>query len=116
METLELRRFKKSRSETVQLWPRFSGCLKKSIFAHEISNEALEGGGTDGRLGSAPVPFLKEPGRTRGRSSDGINNTEKRETVMGLFTSEIKSMDDLFLHALQDIYYAENQIVKIFPT
>jgi ferritin-like metal-binding protein YciE len=24
-------------------------------------------------------------------------------------------MDDLFLHALQDIYYAENQIVKALP-
>ena len=34
---------------------------------------------------------------------------------MGLFTSEIKSMDDLFLHTLQDIYYAENQIVKNLP-
>jgi ferritin-like metal-binding protein YciE len=34
---------------------------------------------------------------------------------MGLFTSDIKSMDDLFLHTLQDIYYAENQIVKNLP-
>jgi ferritin-like metal-binding protein YciE len=34
---------------------------------------------------------------------------------MGLFTRDIKSMDDLFLHALQDIYYAENQIVKALP-
>jgi ferritin-like metal-binding protein YciE len=34
---------------------------------------------------------------------------------MGLFTTPIKSMDDLFLHALQDIYYAENQIVKKLP-
>ena len=35
---------------------------------------------------------------------------------MGLFTKDIKSMDDLFLHGLQDIYYAENQIVKSLPT
>lgn len=34
---------------------------------------------------------------------------------MGLFTKDIKTMDDLFLHALQDIYYAENQIVKALP-
>lgn len=34
---------------------------------------------------------------------------------MGLFTKEIKSMDDLFLHVLQDIYYAENQILKALP-
>jgi ferritin-like metal-binding protein YciE len=34
---------------------------------------------------------------------------------MGLFTSDIKSMNDLFVHTLQDIYYAENQIVKSLP-
>ena len=31
---------------------------------------------------------------------------------MGLFSKDIKTMDDLFLHTLQDVYYAENQIVK----
>ena len=31
---------------------------------------------------------------------------------MGLFTKDIQNMDDLRLHGLQDIYYAENQIVK----
>jgi ferritin-like metal-binding protein YciE len=35
---------------------------------------------------------------------------------MGLFTKDITSMEDLFLHGLQDIYYAENQIVKSLPT
>ena len=34
---------------------------------------------------------------------------------MGLFSKEIKSMDDLFLHVLQDIFYAENQIKKSLP-
>ncbi|HJU30244.1 MAG TPA: ferritin-like domain-containing protein [Hyphomicrobiaceae bacterium] len=34
---------------------------------------------------------------------------------MGLFTKDIKSMDDLFLHTLEDIYYAENKIVKSLP-
>ena len=34
---------------------------------------------------------------------------------MGLFSKDIKTMDDLFLHTLQDIYYAENQIVKSLP-
>ena len=35
---------------------------------------------------------------------------------MGLFTSPIKTLDDLFVHMLQDIYYAEKQIVKNLPT
>jgi ferritin-like metal-binding protein YciE len=34
---------------------------------------------------------------------------------MGLFSADIHTMDDLFLHTLQDIYYAENQIVKALP-
>lgn len=34
---------------------------------------------------------------------------------MGLFTKDIKSMDDLFVHTLKDIYYAENQIAKALP-
>jgi ferritin-like metal-binding protein YciE len=27
----------------------------------------------------------------------------------------IKTMDDLFIHALQDVYYAENQVAKMIP-
>jgi ferritin-like metal-binding protein YciE len=34
---------------------------------------------------------------------------------MGLFSSDIKNMDDLFVHTLRDIYYAEKQIVKSLP-
>ncbi len=35
---------------------------------------------------------------------------------MGLFTKDIKTMDDLFVHTLRDIYYAEKQILKALPT
>ncbi len=35
---------------------------------------------------------------------------------MGLFSKPIKTLDDLFVHTLQDIYYAEQQIVKNLPT
>jgi ferritin-like metal-binding protein YciE len=34
---------------------------------------------------------------------------------MGLFSKDIATMDDLFVHTLRDIYYAENQIVKALP-
>jgi ferritin-like metal-binding protein YciE len=34
---------------------------------------------------------------------------------MGWFTADIETMDDLFLHSLQDIYYAENRIEKSLP-
>ena len=35
---------------------------------------------------------------------------------MGLFSKDIKSMDDLFVHTLRDIYYAENKIEKALPS
>jgi ferritin-like metal-binding protein YciE len=34
---------------------------------------------------------------------------------MGLFSKDIKTFDDLFVHTLRDVYYAENQIVKALP-
>jgi ferritin-like metal-binding protein YciE len=34
---------------------------------------------------------------------------------MGWFTSDIATVDDLFLHSLQDIYYAENRIAQALP-
>jgi ferritin-like metal-binding protein YciE len=36
--------------------------------------------------------------------------------MMGLFSKDIQTFDDLFLHQLQDVYYAENQITKALPT
>ena len=37
------------------------------------------------------------------------------QPAMGLFSKDIKNMDDLFVHTLRDIYYAEKQIVKSLP-
>ena len=34
---------------------------------------------------------------------------------MGLFSKDIKTFDDLFIHQLQDIYYAEQQLLKALP-
>ena len=34
---------------------------------------------------------------------------------MGFFSADIKNINDLFVHMLRDIYYAENQIVKALP-
>jgi len=34
---------------------------------------------------------------------------------MGLFNKDIKTLDDLFVHQLRDIYYAEKQIVQALP-
>ena len=34
---------------------------------------------------------------------------------MGFFTKDITTLDDLFVHTLRDIYYAEKQIEKALP-
>jgi ferritin-like metal-binding protein YciE len=34
---------------------------------------------------------------------------------MGFFSKDIQTMDDLFVHTLRDIYYAEKQILKALP-
>jgi ferritin-like metal-binding protein YciE len=34
---------------------------------------------------------------------------------MGLFSKDIKSLEDLYKHSLEDIYYAENEILKALP-
>ena len=34
---------------------------------------------------------------------------------MGFFSKDIETMDDLFVHTLQDIYYAENKIINSLP-
>jgi ferritin-like metal-binding protein YciE len=34
---------------------------------------------------------------------------------MGFFSKDIKNMDDLFVHTLRDIYYAEKQILQALP-
>ena len=35
---------------------------------------------------------------------------------MSWFSKDVKTMDDLFVHTLRDIYYAENRILKALPT
>lgn len=34
---------------------------------------------------------------------------------MGLFTKDIKTMNDLFVHQLKDIYYAEQKLTEVLP-
>jgi ferritin-like metal-binding protein YciE len=36
-------------------------------------------------------------------------------TAMGIFSKDIKTFEDLFTYTLQDVYYAENQILKSLP-
>jgi ferritin-like metal-binding protein YciE len=48
---------------------------------------------------------------------DRVPHTDpnRKAEAMGLFSKDIKTMNDLFVHTLRDIYYAENQILKALP-
>jgi ferritin-like metal-binding protein YciE len=68
-----------------------------------------------------PKPFAavlrcRGTGGANGAASNNSSNQLKEKIAMGLFSKDIKTFDDLFLHTLQDIYYAENQITKALPT
>jgi ferritin-like metal-binding protein YciE len=85
-------------------------------------------------LGMFPVPsrgFLRQQEQPRNQPVSGYQQSNiracrqeasaplcspnKRIRAMGLFTKDIKTMNDLFVHQLQDIYYAEKQLVKALP-
>jgi ferritin-like metal-binding protein YciE len=53
--------------------------------------------------------------RFRGPRGRRLNIAEYKGTAMGFFSKDISTMDDLFVHTLRDIYYAENQILKALP-
>jgi ferritin-like metal-binding protein YciE len=38
-----------------------------------------------------------------------------KERTMGWFTPDVRTFEELFMHSLQDIYYAEHQIEKALP-
>jgi len=60
------------------------------------------------RSKSEPVSICHVDSPKRSASTKGNSS-------MGLFSKDIKTMDDLFLHVLQDVYYAEQQILKALP-
>jgi ferritin-like metal-binding protein YciE len=61
-------------------------------------------------VGRDGVRAMSARGRPKAAHPD-----HKENEAMGLFTKDIKTMDDLFVHMLKDIYYAEKQIVKALP-
>src|SRR4051812_1100372 len=67
----------------------------RRLSSHQQSNTAKQAAS-----GSEPLSVFPQP---------------ERIGPMGLFTKDIKTMNDLFVHQLQDIYYAEQQLTKALP-
>jgi ferritin-like metal-binding protein YciE len=66
-----------------------------------------------GRLAS--VPAIEHIGAVNTKALGAAVFHQRGINAMGLFTKDIKTMNDLFVHQLQDIYYAEKQLVKALP-
>jgi ferritin-like metal-binding protein YciE len=62
-----------------------------------------------------PPAALHVADRKRGCNEANCGCTKKGMNVMGFFSKDIKTMGDLFVHTLRDIYYAEKQIVQALP-
>src|SRR5258708_6652278 len=73
---------------------------------------------TAGRNNLVSYRLARISNRTYRRAGQGTGRAAvfpKRDPAMGLFSKDIKTMNDLFVHQLQDIYYAEKQLVKALP-
>jgi ferritin-like metal-binding protein YciE len=63
----------------------------------------------------SPLRCVVMDGNRQSGSDVPLLSLRKEISVMGIFTKDIKSMEDLLVHGLQDIYYAEQQILKALP-
>ncbi len=79
--------------------------------------DAFERAGKPGsrEVPERPVQFTSTQRGTWPILSAWIAPNLEWNITMGLFSKDIKTLNDLFVHQLQDIYYAENQIVKALP-
>src|SRR5262245_976035 len=64
---------------------------------------------------SYTVPQRAEPRTTFDVPVETVGLRPRRKRAMGFFSKDIKTMDDLFVHTLRDIYYAEKQILQALP-
>jgi hypothetical protein len=65
--------------------------------------------------GQLQYPAIEYIGTARAKALGATVFHQRGISAMGLFTKDIKTMNDLFVHQLQDIYYAEKQLVKALP-
>jgi ferritin-like metal-binding protein YciE len=61
--------------------------------------------------GGPLIPYTTRRSNARG---DRLHH-QRRDITMGLFTKDIETLRDLYVHQLQDVYYAEQQITKALP-
>ena len=107
--------------------PLFGGGEESGIHGYSLAVRSADASDRlRPRVISTPVEgFCRERGHGHPRALDAhyapaqfhgaAMARTRRDRIMGLLTKPIKTLDDLFVHTLQDIYYAEQQITKALP-
>jgi ferritin-like metal-binding protein YciE len=75
----------------------------------------MPGGSIRNRAAAYSFTNHQRTAATTPRSACEHTNNNERVQTMGLFSKDIQTMDDLFVHTLRDIYYAEKQLLKALP-
>jgi ferritin-like metal-binding protein YciE len=93
----------------VSTWPaprNFRACSGKARNPSDSRTLTLKAGTNPAQQAAASV---------RNRRQDPAQQEQWKGKAMGFFSKDIKTLDDLFVHTLRDIYYAEKQIEKSLP-
>jgi ferritin-like metal-binding protein YciE len=89
---------------------------RKSGATQEMLQRRMNDEGRRSFRGAAILPIPQRPAKREQIAAFNVFEVQtRRNATMGIFTKDIKTMEDLFLHQLQDIYYAEQQLTKAIP-
>src|SRR4051812_6953489 len=93
--------------------------MPSTFFARNMPGRELSPATTVIRVTVLPVPerhnAVPETAQARPRATFGRRSFYFRREIMGLLSKPIKTLDDLFVHTLEDVYYAEQKITKALP-
>jgi len=87
----------------------------KFPFARPDGQEPVKEANVDPARPGEPGHVDGCPPRNFPKTRISQNSKHGKATAMGFFSKDIKTLDDLFIHTLRDIYYAEKQIEKSLP-
>jgi ferritin-like metal-binding protein YciE len=103
------------RPAPIRRWIGKSACSLNGPSEPAGRRRITPGFGMEAATTSRSSHSLQRPRNLDGQTAFHSHRCEEETSNMGIFTKDIKSMEDLLIHGLQDIYYAEQQILKSLP-
>jgi ferritin-like metal-binding protein YciE len=89
--------------------------IARNVTPNRERRFSQQGGEVVSSVGHLDAPEIYPGTELRQAPDVPLPSLRKGEVDMGIFTKDIKSMEDLLIHGLQDIYYTEQQITKALP-